>query len=303
MRGHRKFLKGQNNMRLYSYKIFQTSCLALGVIGLSACGGKEQSQSGALPAITSAPYAAPGNLAAKKAYMVGFKQRYDIPVLEYPPEIKARAKAARLEKLKKNKKLLKLNMAVVKKTLTSEYVGKLTGHKKSMADELLGHMDKKDLDTLFDATKRNDQMWDLMATMAIADKKHGPQKPALTAHDYDKAVKAYDRRVKAFRIEKCRWTEMQKLIGSGYEKMAKIYGERPSHGYRCVTEAHITQNSRYDRPYDGTGFFIKSSAGEWQYFGKYTGVGVRPRRLELNAKIMKNPEKAIKRLPFWDLDI
>ena len=278
-----------------------TILLIMGTVTLTSCGEQEQAQTGALPTIVSAPYNPPTQAQAKAAYMKGFTLRYDVPVLEYPEEIKARAKAARLQKLKGNKKLLKLNMAVVKKTLNSGLVAKMRGEDKTIAEQLLKHMDNDDLDAVLDLGAQNDRMLDLMTMMAASERKSS--KPVFTAQDYDNLVGSYKTRMKEFKIERCHWKPMKKLIGSGIEDMASLYGVRPPSGFDCVLEAHIKQNPRSVRPYDSTGYFIKSASGEWQYFGNYSGVGTSPRRLTLNPKILKNPEKAVKTLPFWELDI
>ena len=266
---------------------------------LNACNGQEQTQTGALPKIDSAPYKLPTQAQAKAAYIKGYKLRYDIPALEYPKEIKDRVRAARIQKLKKNKKLLKLNMAFVKKSLNSELIAKMRGEDKTISDQLMKHLKSDDLDAILDLGAHHERMFDLVTLFAA----HEKQKVPLTAEDYDKHVKNYTQRMQMFKIENCRWKPMKKIIGAGYEEMASLYGERPSSGYDCVLEAHLEKNSRNLRAYDATGYFIKSAAGEWLYFGNYMGVGVRPHRLTLNPKILKNPEKAVKTLPYWEIDV
>jgi len=273
------------------------------LISLGACKQQEQAKTGALPTIVSAPYKAPTQSQAKAAYIRGFDLRYNVAELEYPSDIKARVKAARLKKLKGDKKLLKLNMAVVKKTLNGDILTKLRGEDKTIANQLLEHIEADDLDAVLDLGAHHDRMFDLMAMMAASDKKQGKPKIVFTAQDYDRLVNSYATRMQMFKVERCHWKPMKKLIGSGYEDMAHLHGERPASAFNCIIETHLKQNPRSTRAYDSTGYFSKSATGEWQYFGNYGGVGASPRRLKLNPKILKNPERAVRTLPFWELDI
>jgi len=84
-----------------------------------------------------------------------------------------------------------------------------------------------------------------------------------------------------------------------------IYGIQPEYGYHCEMELVVSSKTsrKYDRPIDDTAYFIKSDEGQWLYYGIFRSVGVRPRRMELHPLIMKSPERAVRTLPFWEMDI
>jgi len=273
----------------------------LSVLALSACSGKEAPKSGALPTIATAEYQPPTAQESTEAYLKGFEARYDIPYLDYPADIKARMKAARIEKLRNDKNLFELNVKLVKTAISSDELGKLTGRDGAIIKDLKNDLNTNDIETLM---RGSHEKIELMAKIATQQKK----KQKLSLQDrkdrYDSTVKAYPRRVISYSTDRCKWEPLKDLIYSGYKEMSRIHGEWPEKGFYCHTTLEVKTHGKYTREIDDYGFFAKSEkTGEWLYYGTYINVGVSPRRQQLNAEILENPERALKRLPFWEIDV
>ncbi len=291
-------------MILKLLKSYRVLILCLAAISLTACNIDEMSKPKKKTELVLPTYMPPNHMVAKKAYIEGFKLRYDIPELDYPDDIKQRVRFARIEILRRNEKYLKMNMGLVRAGLNSEYIATLRGQDKTIAEQILDDIDKKDFDAILDASVHNDRMWKMMTAVATTKKNKGKPRPPFTARDYDKAVRIYPSRIKSLKISECNWEHMIEYIGSGYDEMGVVHDERPPSAYKCDIETHIKSNARYNRPFDTKGYFFKSEkTGKWLYYGKFPSVRAKPRRLSLNPKILKNPEKAIRKLPFWEVDI
>ena len=266
-------------------------------VTLAGCGKSEpEVKTGAIPQITTGPDTPPSSLQAKKAYLAGFKARYDIPVLEYPPEIKARVEAARLKKLRSSEKLMKLNMAVVSKAMKTKTVQRQIGNDAAMNAQLAKMLDSKSPQNVM---AMSDQLLKYSMTMSTASKsKVALDGPAAQA-EYDRVVKYYPGRVTGFKVDNCIWREMSENYRKGV--MTKVHKLSPTHAYNCGITVNVRSKTGAIRPRDYHAYFVKPNAtADWLYFGGYMNVGAEPRRFELNPAILKNPEKAVRSMSIWD---
>ena len=117
---------------------------------------------------------------------------------------------------------------------------------------------------------------------------------------YQRAMKDYKKAFRAMKVEDCHWTEMRRLIGSNYEAMAYIHGAEPTHGFRCVGKRKIERNKGYPRYHDFFGNWVKSSNGEWLYYGPFRDAKFKARRQTLDPEVLENPERAVSRQKFRD---
>lgn len=257
-------------------------------ITIGSCAEPEP-KTGTMPGIATGGYEAPTNGEASAAFMAAFQARYDIPELNYPDDIKARIQAARLKKLKRD-----MRVAAKRQEIVSKLVLTAMARKDPEAKRLL-----QDIKDNPEASEDASSM-DWINAFMDAQPKKASLSPSERNAVYQSTIHTYKKAFRNLEIESCRWTEMTRLIGSGHEAMAKIHGEHPTHGYRCVGEMKTEQRKGYPRFRDFHGFWIKSETGDWRYYGQFRGVGVAARRQSLDPELLKNPEKVIARESSWD---
>ena len=234
--------------------------ILLPALSLAACGGDSEPKSGALPGPTTASYDAPTNYEASASYKRGFTDRFDIPELDYPQDIKDRIRAARLEKFERRMRSAKKRQEIITKlALTAVAV------KDPDARQLL-----KDLK---DNPKKIPDAQSMSQLFALAGSQSNRKKltKAERQKKYGDAVKLSKSQFKRLTVESCRWTEMKRLIGSGHEQMAFIYGVHPTHGYKCEVELTTEKRRGYPRK---------------QNFESVLGA-IRRRRMELLWEVQK----------------
>lgn len=260
--------------------------LLLGV-GLIACS-EPAPKTGAMPGVATGGYDAPSNAEAAAAYMKGFQDRYDIPELDYPQDIKDRIQKARINQFsrhmhngqKRQKIMAHLGLIVTKDPETK----KLLEGMKNVPTVKLG---ENELARLF----------------ALAESQSNIQGNSNSERKkiYEKAVTDYKSHFKNLKIETCRWTEMRRLIGSGHEEMALIHGHHPTHGFLCAVNLILEKRKGYPRTIILDGFWVKSQSGDWEYYGKFRGVGLKPRLQQLDPALLRDPERTIKRQSVGDM--
>jgi len=279
-------------------KLFRTilSCTTASI--LAACGAGDQSQTGAIPLLVEPPYPEPSNIDVKRAYISGFKSRYDIPLLEYPQEIQDRLQAERVKRLGADKQLFELNVKVVSAALESKSVGRLTGNDKSLAKTFLQEYESGNIEELM---RGSTEMMEFMTkTTKIA---RGQDAKSVAAHKrkYRKLVRLYPGRVTRVTAEDCKWREVRHLIGGGVDQMEIAHGEKHRQAYDCPITITLKSSNGYKREWDGSGYFIKSTETEgWLYYGTFLDVGVKPHRQMLNPEVLKNPERALRQMSVFD---
>ncbi len=259
------------------------------LICLSAC--KEPApKTGLMPGTTTGGYDAPSNAEASAAFISGFQARYDIPELDYPAEIKARIRQARLARLQKD-------MQVVAKR--QQIMAKLALTLKSRTDSEAKELLEKMKDSPVSSTSDDSMDW-MVGLMDAQPKQHLLPKSERNKI-YQSAVSDYKKAFRNLAIENCRWTEMKRLIGSGHEAMAFVHGDHPTHGFECVGEMKIERRKGYPRNQSFRDFWVKAESGEWRYYGQFRGVGVAARQQSLDPNLLKNPEKTIARQNSWEI--
>jgi len=253
-----------------------------------ACSNPEP-KSGLMPGTVTGGYEAPTNAEASATFMAAFQARYDIPALDYPNDIKKRIKKARLEKLQKDMKVA---------AKRQEFISKLALRVLAQKDPEA----KKLLEEIQDNPRAFEQEASLDWIGPYLDA--GPKRDSLSTTErnsiYQSAIREYKRNFRVLNIESCRWTEMTRLIGTGHEAMARIYGNHPTHGFECIGDMKIEKRKGYPRNVNFRGFLIKSPSGDWRYYGKFPGVGISARRQYLDSNLMQNPEQTIARQDIWD---
>jgi len=256
-------------------------------LGVSACS-EPAPKTGAMPGVATGGYDAPSNAEATAAYMAGFHQRFDIPALDYPQEIKDRMKKARIEQFGRHMR---------------------NGQRRTKLMARLGLMASKDpevkklLKEIKNAPKAELDHDSMTRLFELADSKAKKNKMSESQRNkvYETAMTEYKRHFNSLKIETCRWTEMQRLIGSGHEEMAFIHGHHPTHGFLCAVELTLEKRKGYPRTTSFNDFWVKSQSGDWEYYGKFRGVGVKPRLQQLNPALMRDPEGVIKRQSMGDM--
>ena len=256
--------------------------------GLAACG-EPAPKSGVMPGIAGGPYEAPKNAEAAAAYMAGFHARYDIPELDYPQDIKDRIRAAR------NKRFIRdMEVAEKRQKIMSKLALTVLAQKDHEAKEVL----KK----LKENPKAKPGPSDINQLLGMIQSESSSERFTKSEREkiYSTAIKEYKSAFRRLKIESCRWTEMKRLIGSRHEEMALIHGHHPTHGFQCSVELKTEQRKGYPRFRDIGDFWVKGSDGNWDYFGRFYGVDVRPRRQRLNQNLLKDPEGTIMRQSTMD---
>lgn len=266
-------------------KLRVTFLLAL---GLSACS-EPAPKFGAMPGIATGGYEAPSNAEASAAYMAGFQARYDIPELDYPDDIKQRIITARLARLQKDMRVAEKRQKIMSKLALTVMARKDPEAKRLLED-------------IKNNSKASDDEASINWVASVMDIQ--PQRTALSKserqHRYSSAIRDYRKAFRNLEIENCRWTEMKRLIGSGHEAMAFIHGEHPTHGFQCVGEMKTERNKGYPRLTSFRSFWVKTSSGDWRYYGTFPGVGIAPRRQSLDPAVLSDPEKTILKQSSWD---
>jgi hypothetical protein len=258
-------------------------------LGLAACGGESAEKSGVMPGIATGGYNAPTQNEATASYLLGFERRYNIPELDYPEDIKARIRKARIERFERDMRI---------------------GRKRSKMIARLALMALNDpeaialLEEIKNAPDDEEENIRLMMRLFTLTSDQN-QRPALSASQrariYDKAIKTYKRQFRDLNVSACRWTEMQRLIGSGHDAMAFIHGQHPAQGYRCEVDLTLEKNRGYPRVTSFTGFWVKDQSGEWDYYGNFESVGLKPRRQQLDPDMLRDPEGTIMRQSRFDM--
>ena len=256
-------------------------------LGVSACS-EPAPKTGAMPGVATGGYDAPSNAEAAAAYMKGFHERFDLPELDYPQDIKNRIKKARIDQFarhmrngqKRQKVMAHLGLLATKDPETKKLL------------EVIKNTPKVKLD--------NDELTRLFALAESQSDKHKISESE-RKKTYETAVKDYKRQFNNLNIETCRWTEMKRLIGSGHEEMAFIHGHHPTHGFLCSVELILEKRKGYPRVTSFNDFWVKSQSGDWDYYGKFRGVEVRPRLQQLNSALLRDPEGTIKRQSMGDM--
>jgi len=278
--------------------VLLTLLSGLAITGLSACGSSDQSRTGAIPLLEEPPYPEPNNAFVKRAYVNGFKARYDIPLLEYPQDIQVRLQAAKLKQLGSDKKLFEVNVKVVKTALESDAVGRLTGHEKSLAKTFLKEADAGNIEGLM---RGSVEMMEFMTETTKKARKQDAKSVAAHKKKYRKLVRLYPGRVTKVTAEDCKWRQVKHLIGGGVDQMEFAHGEKHQQAYDCPITITLKTRPGYTDEWDGSGYFIKSEeTGDWLYYGTFLDVGVKPHRQQLNPDVLENPERALRRMSIWD---
>lgn len=255
--------------------------LMAAVAALLGCGEEPAAKTGALPAQLTANYPAPDSREAKTSYIEGFRARYDIPVLEYPPEVQEAIEKARFKRFRRMKRLSAANTKVVRASLSA------IGTESDVAR--------------FDAATRKSELVLKELTdgdIALMIKAMSPppkRTPEQLQRHYERLVAAYPRRVRTLSVDRCQWTEMRRLVGSGHEALAYQYGEHPTHGYECIVKTKIAvYKGKVTRDDTFQAFFVRDSKGTLRYFGKFRDVGVKPRLMRLDPLAFENPDKYVR---------
>ena len=266
-------------------KSYATLFLAL---ALGSCG-QNAPKTGAMPGVATGGYDAPSNAEAAAAYMGGFQARYDIPELDYPQEIKDRMRAARRQRLEHDMRIHE-NRQKLMSVMALTVLAKKDPEAKRLLQELKDNPEVKPSKTA------------LNSLFAISENQ--PKRNPLTKGErndiYYGAIRRYKKNFRSLKIGTCRWTEMQRLIGSGHEQMAFIHSTHPTHGYRCEVELKVEARKGYPRLSNFSAFWVQTKAGDWTYYGKFYQVGVRPRTQALDTNLLNNPEATIMRQNSWD---
>lgn len=257
-------------------------------IGLTACSEPAQ-KTGLMPGLTTGGYEAPSNAEASAAYMAAFQARYDIPELEYPEDIQLRIRKARLANLQRDMRVAEKRQKIIAKLALT-----VMATKDKEAKALL-----KDLKNDPKASE-NPASMNWISSMMNAQPKPNQMSKSERQKQYKAALRSYKKTFRNLEIETCRWTEMKRLIGSGHEAMAHIYGDHPTHGYKCTGDMKTERRKGYPRHTSFNDFWVKSPAGGWRYYGQFRGVGIRPRKQYLDPNLLKNPEATIARQNSWD---
>ena len=256
-------------------------------LGVAACS-EPAPKTGALPGVATGGYDAPSNAEAAAAYMGGFHERYDIPKLDYPQEIKDRIRKARFEQFERFMR---------KGQNRTEMMAKLAlmVSNDPEAKELYKEMNK--------APKAELDAEEMTRLFALANSHSNKDRISKSQRNkiYKTAVKEYKRHFINLKVESCRWTKMRRLIGSGHEEMAFIHGHHPTHGFYCSADLTLEKNKGYPRTSNFNGFWVKSQSGDWEYFGKFYRVEIRPRRQQLNPALLRDPEGTLKRQSMGDM--
>lgn len=258
------------------------------ILGLNACS-EATPKTGAMPGIATAGYDAPTNAEASAAYMGAFQARYNIPELDYPEDIKIRIKKARLKQLQRDMRVVEKRQKVMA-TLTLQVLAMNDTNAKKALDDIKKNPSSAQKDTAID------WMTSIMDNQQEQLRLPKAQREII----YKKTITDYAQNFRALEIETCRWTKMRRLIGSGHEAMAYTYGDHPTHGYECSGDMKTERNKGYPRKRSFRDFWVKSPSGEWLYYGQFRGVGIAPRKQQLNPELLKNPEAYIARKNSWD---
>ena len=237
-----------------------------------------------MPGIAKGPYDAPNNAEAAAAYMAGFQARYDIPELDYPQDVKDRIRTARLKRFDRD-----MRVAEKRTELMAKLALTVLAQKDPEARELL--------ENLKDNPKTKPKPDQLNQLLLMAESR--PIRERLSKSEREKiyrgAIQDYKSEFRRLTIETCRWTEMTRLIGTRHEEMAFIHGSHPTHGYRCEVELKTEQRKGYPRLRHFHDFWVKAADGNWDYYGRFRGVGISPRIQQLDQRLLKDPEGIIMR--------
>ncbi|MEP3653705.1 MAG: hypothetical protein ABJO36_02315 [Litorimonas sp.] len=262
--------------------------LTLG-IGVAACSDPAP-KTGVMPGIATGGYDVPSNAEASAAFMAAFQARYDIPELDYPEDIKLRIRQARADRLQRDMRVMEKRQKIMAK-LALTVLAKKDPEAKKLLEDIKN--DPK--------ASENPASMEWMASLMEAQPKRYQMSESQRQKIYQSAVTDYKTSFRNLEIETCRWTEMKRLIGSGHEEMAYIHGDHPTHGFKCSGEMRTERRKGYPRLTSFSDFWVKSSSGDWLYYGQFRNVGIAPRNQYLNQNLLNNPEETIARQNSWDM--
>lgn len=258
-------------------------------IGLTACSDPT-TKTGLMPGVATGGYDAPTNSEASAAFMAAFQARYDIPELDYPEDIKLRIRKARMDRLQRDMRVAEKRQKIMAK-LALTVMAKDDPEAKRLLKKI-----KDDPNAADNSTSIN---W--MTSMMEDQPKRARASKAERQKIYQLALRDYKKSFRNLQIEECRWTEMKRLIGSGHEAMAYIYGAHPTHGFKCSGEMKTERRKGYPRYQIFSDYWVKSPSGQWLYYGQFQDVGISPRKQFLDPNLLKNPEQTIARQSSWDM--
>ncbi len=255
---------------------------------LVACGNEPKT--GIMPGIATGGYSAPTNADVSASYMGGFMARYDIPELDCPEDVKQSMKQARIKRLDRD-----MEVAANRTEFMAKFALMVAARKDPEAKRLWEDIKKrtKDAPSAQDVTS-------LVSLMSANQPKRTRLTKGQRQIQYSNALRNYTRAYKSLSVDTCRWTEMTRLIGTGHEAMAVVHGSHPTQGFECAVELQMEFIKGYPRPVNFNAYWVKSDAGDWQYFGKFPGVSVRPRRQFLDTRMLNDPERTILSKTAWE---
>lgn len=263
---------------------------------LAACSGADAppppSLSGALPGVATPGYDAPRDGVARLAMLEAFSRQYERGATDYPDHTVRMMRDARIHVLRTDRRFVKKHAAAIRAAVAS-----------ALGEAAAAQMTTpQTMQSAFAGAKPE-------TVGVIVDALRAQAVPAREPVAFDPELKTHIGRFKSrfarATLSDCRWSEMERLIGSNHDELATLVGFHPDAGYRCEVEVSFKMPSGHMRtfPVSGSPHFVLDREGEWRYFGRFEGMERRPYPIELDADILRDPYTAVRKGAFFHPDV